>query len=100
MQDQTRTLTRLLNDWRAGDQAAFNEIITRVYPELRRLAAHYMRSERPEHTLQPTALVHELYLNLFRNEQGEWQSRTHFFAIAARELRRLLVDHARAVRAE
>jgi DNA-directed RNA polymerase specialized sigma24 family protein len=66
MPDESHQLTRWLVDWRAGDRTALNEIIARVYPDLRRLAAHYMRDERPDHTLQPTALVHELYLKLLR----------------------------------
>lgn len=69
--------------------------MTTVYDELRRLAAHYMRQERPDHTLQATALVHELYLRLFQSEPVEWQNRAHFFAVAAQALRRILVNHAR-----
>ena len=69
----------------------------RVYPELRRIAARHLRSERAGHTLQPTALVHEAYLRLAQQEPGkEWQDRTHFFAVAARVVRAILVDHARA----
>jgi RNA polymerase sigma factor (TIGR02999 family) len=68
-----------------------------VYPELHRLAAHYLRGERPDHTLQATALVHEVYVHLFGGGATiGWQNRSHFFAVAARQMRRILVDHARA----
>ena len=67
-----------------------------VYRELRRLAAHYMRQERPDHTLQPTALVHEAYLRLVGQPDRNWQNRAHFFAVAAQAMRAVLVDHARA----
>ena len=71
----------------------------RLYDELRKLARRYMRRERPDHTLQPTALVNEAYLRLARNGQGDWRNRTHFFACAAKAMRRILVDHARARKA-
>ena len=67
----------------------------RLYPELRRLAGHYMRGERNDHTLQPTALINEAYIKLAQHEQPEWQDRTHFVAVAARILRSVLIDHAR-----
>ena len=89
------SLTALLVSWRQGDQAAAEKLIATVYDELRRLAGRYMREERPGHTLQATALVHELYLKLFQGEPVEWQNRAHFFAIAARQLRRIVVNHAR-----
>lgn len=82
--------------WRNGDHKAGQELIATAYQELRRLAAHYLQQERTGHTLQPTALVHELYLKLFGSGPVAWQDRAHFFAIAAQQLRRLLVDHARA----
>jgi RNA polymerase sigma factor (TIGR02999 family) len=66
-----------------------------VYDELRALAAHRLQRERPDHTLQPTALVHEVYLKLFRQREVEWQNRNHFFSVAAQQIRRILVDHAR-----
>lgn len=88
-------VTQLLLEWRGGDQRALDQLMPLVYDELRRLAGHYMRSERPEHTLQPTALVNEAYLRLV-DMQVSWQDRAHFFAVAARLMRRLLVDHARA----
>jgi len=90
-----RSITTLLHSWRAGDAKARDEILERLYPELRRLAAHYMKSERAGHTLQPTALVHELYLRFLSADEVQWQDRVHFFAFAARKLRHILVDHAR-----
>jgi RNA polymerase sigma-70 factor (ECF subfamily) len=92
-------ITTLLIGWRAGDRTAGNELISIVYPELRRLAAHYLRQERADHTLQATALVHELYVRLFASEPVSWENRAHFFAVAAQQLRRILIDHARSVRA-
>jgi RNA polymerase sigma factor (TIGR02999 family) len=89
-------VTTLLTAWRSGDQAAAGQLLALVYPELRRLAAHYLKSERPGHTLQPTALVHELYLRLFAGEPVTWENRAHFFGMAAQTLRHILVDHARA----
>ena len=88
-------ITQLLVRWREGDQRALDELMPLVYDELRRLAAHYMRGERPGHTLQTSALVNEAYLRLAGQEEIEWQSRAHFFAIAAQAMRRILVDHAR-----
>ncbi len=94
-------VTTLLLDWRQGNAAARDQLLAVVYNELRRLASHYLRPERRDHTLQPTALVHELYLRLFaKAETITWQNRAHFFAVAAQTLRRILVDHARAHRAE
>jgi RNA polymerase sigma factor (TIGR02999 family) len=88
-------ITQLLVRWREGDQRALDELMPLVYDELRRLAAHYMRGERPGHTLQTSALVNEAYLRLAGQEEIQWQSRAHFFAIAAQAMRRILVDHAR-----
>jgi RNA polymerase sigma factor (TIGR02999 family) len=81
--------------WRAGDQAAFNELIPEVYSELRRLARRYLHNERPGHTLQSTALVHEAYLRLVEENRIDWQSRAHFVGVAAGIIRNILVDHAR-----
>jgi len=92
-----RTVTELLLQWRAGDEQALNQLLPLVYEELRRLAGCYMKRERSDHTLQPTALVHEAYLGLI-DMKVSWQDRTHFFAVAARLMRRLLVDHAKALR--
>jgi RNA polymerase sigma factor (TIGR02999 family) len=89
-------VTQLLLAWNDGDQAAFDQLIPLVHSELRRLARHYMRSERAGHTLQTTALVNEAYLRLVNGRQVEWRNRTHFFGIAARLMRQILVDFARA----
>ncbi len=98
--DSRDDITRLLRDWSSGDQAALARLVEAVYPELRRIAAREFRGERPGHTLQPTALINEAYMRLARQPPGkEWQDRTHFFAVAARVVRAVLVDHARARRA-
>jgi RNA polymerase sigma factor (TIGR02999 family) len=89
-------VTQLLLAWNDGDQAAFDQLIPLVHSELRRLARHYMRSERAGHTLQTTALVNEAYLRLVNGRQVEWRNRAHFFGIAARLMRQILVDFARA----
>lgn len=88
-------ITRLLRRWEAGDQAAESELFDVLYAELRRLAGRAMRSERPDHTLQPTELVSEAYLRLGLRP-ADWRDRTHFLAVAARVMRRVLIDHARA----
>jgi len=100
MQPPQGEVTVLLNAWQEGNQAAGDELFLVVYKELKRLAGHYMRAERPDHTLQPTALVHELYLRLFTSEPLELRSRGHFFAVAARQLRRIVVDYARGQQAK
>jgi RNA polymerase sigma factor (TIGR02999 family) len=88
-------VTALLIDWSNGDEAAYQKLVPLVYTELHRLAHRYMSRERPDHTLQTTALVGEAYLRLV-DQKVHWQNRTHFFAIAAELMRRILVDHARA----
>jgi len=88
-------VTLLLAQLRAGNQDAANQLVPLVYQELRRVAGAYMQHERPDHTLQPTALVHEVYLRLTGAESGQWQNRAHFFAIAAHTMRQILVDYAR-----
>jgi RNA polymerase sigma factor (TIGR02999 family) len=88
-------ITRLLLKWREGDKRAGDQLLAVVYDELRRLAGAYMRREQPGHILQATALVHELYLRLFAADPVDWQSRAHFYAVAAQQLRRILVNHAR-----
>src|SRR5262245_3561165 len=88
-------VTRLLAEWRGGNPEALDHLMPLVYAELRRLEQHYMRRERPQHTLQATALVNEAYLRLV-DMKVSWQDRAHFFAVAARLMRRLLVDHARS----
>ncbi len=89
-------VTGLLQKWSAGDAAAVNELTPLVYTELRRLAHRQLRRERPDHTLRSTELVHEAYLRLVDQKLANWQDRAHFFAISARIMRRILVDHARA----
>jgi len=93
-------LTQLLDRWSRGDLEAFKALIPLVYDELRRLAEHYLRSERPGHTLQPTALVHEAYLRLSGVREMRLQDRTHFYGAAAQVMRRVLVDHARRRKAD
>lgn len=88
-------LTALLDDWGRGDRHALDQLVPLVYAELRRIAAGQLRRESPGHTLQPTALVHEAYLRLFDQRHVEWQSRAHFYGVAAQIMRRILVDHAR-----
>ncbi|HZB43966.1 MAG TPA: sigma-70 family RNA polymerase sigma factor [Pyrinomonadaceae bacterium] len=88
-------VTELLVRWRDGDQRALDELMPLVYTELHRLAARCMRGERAGHTLQTSALVNEAYMRLAGHEEIRWQNRTHFFAIAAQAMRRILVDHAR-----
>ena len=93
---QTPTnVTQLLQEWSGGSGEALDRVIPIIYEELRARAAGYLRRERPGHTLQPTALVHEAYLRLADARGVPWQSRAHFFAIAATLMRRILVDHAR-----
>ena len=89
-------ITGHLRAWRAGDAAALEQLIPAVYRELHSMAERYLRSESAGHTLQPTALVHEAYLRLIDQTQVEWQSRAHFFGVAAQMMRRILVDHAKA----
>src|SRR5438128_10076006 len=91
----TDDVTRLLAKWANGNQQALNELTPLVYKQLRRLAAGQLRRERRSHTLQPTALVHEAYLRLVDQRKPDFQSRSHFFAVAARLMRQILVDSAR-----
>jgi RNA polymerase sigma factor (TIGR02999 family) len=88
-------LTGLLTEWRRGDKAALETLTPLVYDELRRMAHHYMQSEREGHTLQTTALVNEAYLRLADQQKIEWQNRAHFFAVTAHVMRHILIDHAR-----
>lgn len=94
----TPEVTQLLHRWRDGDAEAQEAVVTLVYDELRRLAHHYLGRERAGHTFSTTDLVHEAYANLAGSEQPHWRNRQHFFALAARVMRHLLVDHARARR--
>src|SRR5713226_5257326 len=89
------SVTQLLIDWSKGDQKALDKLMPLVYSESRRLAGNYLRRERPGHTLQPTALVHEAYLRLVDQKNARWQNRAQFYGVAAQLMRRVLVDHAR-----
>src|SRR5262249_59921821 len=91
-------VTQLLVDWSHGDEAALQKLTPLVYGELRRLAHHYMERQRPDHTLQTTALVHEAYLRLVDQSRPCFKDRSHFLAIAAKAMRQILVDHARTAR--
>ena len=95
MASSTGEITSLLAAIRSGDPSAEANLVVLVYDEFRALARRYMRRERPDHTLQPTALVHEAYLRLMHDYPADWQSRAHFFAAASIVMRRILVDHAR-----
>lgn len=92
----SQDISRLLRQWSEGNRAALEELLPLVYEELHRQAARYLRRERAGHTLQTTALIHEAYLRLIDQRDMQWESRTHFFAIAAQMMRRVLVDYARA----
>jgi RNA polymerase sigma-70 factor (ECF subfamily) len=92
-------ITQLLFEASHGDQTATDLLFEKVYKELRKLAQDYLRQERPEHTLQATALVHEAYLRLVKGQEIPWQNRAHFFSIAAQVMRNILVDHARQYKA-
>jgi RNA polymerase sigma factor (TIGR02999 family) len=89
------SVTALLTDWSRGDTTALEQLLPLVYDELRRIAARQLRGERANHTLQPTALVHEVYLRLIDQRQVDWHDRAHFLGVAAQTMRRILVDHAR-----
>ena len=89
-------VTQLLQLWSNGQEQALDRLLPQIHDELRKLAASYLRKERPDHTLQPTALVNEAFLRLVDQRSAKWQNRAHFFGIAAQAMRRILVDHARA----
>src|ERR1700722_7602563 len=89
-------ITQLLQSWSQGDEAAIDKLMPLVYDELHRLARRYMSDEKPGHTLQATALVNEAYLRLVDSSPGNWQGRTHFFAVCAKVMRRIFVDGARS----
>jgi RNA polymerase sigma factor (TIGR02999 family) len=97
--DPSTEVTQLLLEWRRGERDALDRLVPLVYTELRRMASRELRSERPDHTLQPTALVHEAYTRLV-NAQVPWADRAHFFAVAARTMQHVLVDHARGRQSE
>src|ERR1700760_1670279 len=100
MSEREGDITALLGQWQSGSEQALNALTPLVYNELRRLAQSYLNRERPGHTLQGTALVHEAYLRLVDQRQVQWRDRNHFFALSAELIRRILVDHARAKMAE
>jgi RNA polymerase sigma factor (TIGR02999 family) len=89
-------ITQMLREWSGGKQEALDNLLPLVYDELHRQAANFLRKERPGHTLQTTALINEAYLKLIDRQDVNWESRTHFFAVAAQAMRRILVDYARA----
>lgn len=95
-----KDVTKLLEAWSDGDGAALEQLMPLVYDELRRMAKRYMNSQPSGHTLQTTALIHEAYLKLAENREKHWQNRAHFFAVAAQAMRHILVDRARARKAE
>jgi RNA polymerase sigma factor (TIGR02999 family) len=95
MSPKSGTITHLLRKWGQGDREAFDQLMPLVYGELKRLAGYYLRREQRPHTLQSTALVHEVYLRLVRQTGTEWEGRRHFFAVASQVLRHVLVDHSR-----
>ena len=95
MLPETGDITRLLHEWRTGSRDAENQLFELVMPNLRRLAHYLMRTERKDISLQPTELVNQVYLRLVNAKNRDWQNRQHFFAIAARAMRRYLIDHAR-----
>lgn len=92
-------ITVLLKRWNGGDSGALDELVPHVYPQLHHIASSYLRRESNDHTLQPTALVHELYFKLLQQRKASWEDRAHFYVFAAKVMRRILGDHARAVHA-
>ena len=100
MQSSHGEITRLLADLKNGNSEAVDRLMPLVYADLRKMARRYLRGERVDHTLQPTALVHEAYMRLVDQREANWQNRAHFLAVAAQVMRRILVDHARAHKAE
>lgn len=95
----SQPVSALLSQWQAGDEEALRTLVPLVYDELRRLAHRYLQKERPDHTLQSTALVHEAYVRLVKQEGGKFQNRAHFFAICAQLMRQILIEYARSQRA-
>lgn len=98
--DRTHEISQILRSWSDGDRQSRDELIASVYEELHKIASRYLRHERSDHTLQPTALVHEAYLKIVDISHITWQDRAHFFAVASNVMRQILVDHARAREAE
>jgi RNA polymerase sigma factor (TIGR02999 family) len=99
LDDPGNQVTELLHEWTQGDEEALRNLVPLVYKELRRLAHYHLQSERPDHTLQSTALVHEAYVRLLGNQPVQFQNRAHFIAVASRLMRQVLVDYARERRA-
>ena len=97
---ETQPITLLLQDFARGDKRALDRLVPLLYPELRKLARGYLHNERPGHTLQPTALVHEAYVRLVKQAQPDYRSRAHFMGVAAQVMRQILIDHARTRNAE
>jgi RNA polymerase sigma factor (TIGR02999 family) len=100
MESEAGDITLLLRKWKAGDGEACDQLFSVVYPHLHQVAAAYFRRESKDHTLQPTALVHELYIRLLQQRKPDWDDRAHFYAFAAKVMRRILTDHARAAHAD
>ena len=100
MEAAPEEITQLLINWRHGDKAALNQLTPLVYEELRRLARAFVGRERPDHTLQTSALINEAYLRLVDQDEPNWQNRAHFFAVAAQVMRHILIDYARSYRYE
>lgn len=96
MSENQQDISVILKDWSGGNRASADVLLSLVYGELRKIAAQYLRKERSDHTLQPTALVHEAYIKLIDISDINWQDRAHFFAVSANVMRHILVDHARA----
>jgi RNA polymerase sigma factor (TIGR02999 family) len=97
---EEQPITALLQEFASGDKSALDRLVPLIYPELKRLARGFMRNEHPGHTLQPTALVHEAYVRLVRQEQPDYRSRAHFMGVSAQIMRQILIDHARTRDAE
>ena len=97
--NESGDITQLLEDWQRGDGTAASRLLPMVYDDLRRLAKEYFRNQRDDHTLQPTALVHEVYLRLLGQRQCNWENRAQFFCVGAQAMRTLLIDHSRRKRA-
>ncbi|MDQ3374656.1 MAG: sigma-70 family RNA polymerase sigma factor [Acidobacteriota bacterium] len=95
-EQNSHEITRMLHEWGGGNRDALDKLLPLIYDELHRQAAHYLRRERQDHTLQTTALINEAYLKLIDQREVNWESRTHFFAIAAQSMRRILIDYAKA----
>ena len=94
-EESPKEITELLNDWSQGDEPALERLMPLVYEELRGMARRYMQSQESDHTLQPTALIHEVYVKLAGQKEKSWQNRAHFFGVAAKAMRHILIDYVR-----